>query len=84
MFKAEMSNGVYYGFDSFKELYQRVLKNLRYVVHQHKSYDTESALIYANGKCVCWLYVTTYTVCIRSFATQETTTRFIMNDRGKL
>lgn len=81
MFKAEMSNGVYYGFGSFKEFYHRVMRNLKYTVHCHSNYDSESAMIYVNGEFVAWLYVTTYTVSIRTFATVNSGTKFICNER---
>ena len=67
MFKAELSNGIMYEFNSFKALYYRALRELKYVVSRHNGFDTESAMLYANGKFICFLYVSTTTLCIRGF-----------------
>lgn len=80
MFKAELSNGVMYEFNSFKALYYRALGELKYVVSRHKTFDTESAMLFANGKFICFLYVSTTTICIRAF--NELNNICIVNMRG--
>lgn len=67
MFKAELSNGVMYEFKSFKALYYRALRELKYVISRYNGFDTESAMLFSNGKFICFLYVSTTTLCIRGF-----------------
>lgn len=81
MFKAELSNGVMYEFNSFKALYYRALKELKYVVSRSKTVSSESGMLFANGEFVCFIYISTYSMCIRSFT--ATSTKCIVSMRGE-